>query len=300
MSLVNKEHNMATLIPTSDLVRDRNYDLGNDSYDFIGKRAYGNTGEAVGTIREALTEEGGKLRYLVVEVGSWFTSKEVVVPVGLARVEDDGVYFDSLTKEQVKGMNEYRAGEEYGDEAQVADIRVLHGQDYVAPVAASGAVTAADHYQDDKLFQTPTRLQLLEERLMVNKERYVAGSVQVGKKVETRTENINVGLQHEEVVIERRPVTDARPVQGNVTLGAGTETIRVDLEAERANVSKQAYVTEEIEVGKRAETEQKTYTETVGHEVLDVTKTGEVEVTGDTANVSTNAKTPDAKVSGRR
>jgi uncharacterized protein (TIGR02271 family) len=55
----------------------------------------------------------------------------------------------------------------------------------------------------------------------------------------------------------------------------------VDLEAERANVSKQAFVTEEVEVGKRTETEQKTFSDTVGREVLDVTKTGEIEVTGD-------------------
>jgi uncharacterized protein (TIGR02271 family) len=281
---------MANLIPTSDLVRDRNYDMGNDSYDFIGKKAYGNNGEHVGTVREALTEEGGKIRYFVVEVGNWFTSKEVVVPVGLARVEDDGVYFDSLTKDQVKDMNEYTLGQDYGDDAQMADIRTLRGTDYVAPATGTRTLKAADHYEDQKLFGTPTRLQLLEERLMVNKEKYQAGSVQVGKKVETRTENVNVALSHDEVVIERHPVTESRPVEGNVVLGAATDTIRVDLEAERANVSKQAYVTEEVEVGKRTETEQKTYSDTVGREVLDVTKTGEVELTGD---LKTDARNTD-------
>ena len=283
---------MTNLIPTSDLVRDRNYDMGNDSYDFIGKKAYGNNGEHVGTIREALTEEGGKIRYFVVEVGNWFTSKEVVVPVGLARVEDDGVYFDSLTKDQVKDMNEYTLGQDYGDDAQMADIRTLRGTDYVAPATGTKTLKAADHYEDKKLFGTPTRLQLLEERLMVNKEKYQAGSVQVGKKVETRTENVNVALSHDEVVIERHPVTESRPVEGNVVLGAATDTIRVDLEAERANVSKQAYVTEEVEVGKRTETEQKTYSDTVGREVLDVTKTGEVELTGD---LKTDARNTDAR-----
>ena len=104
----------------------------------------------------------------------------------------------------------------------------------------------------------------------------------VGKKVETRTENVNVDLSHDEVVIERRAVTDARPVQGNVTLGAASETIKVDLEAERANVSKQAYVTEEIEVGKRTETSTQKVSETVGREVLDVTRTGNVETTDST------------------
>ncbi|MGY2894763.1 PRC and DUF2382 domain-containing protein [Deinococcus sp. UYEF24] len=275
---------MTKLTPMSDLVRDRDYDLTGGHDTLIGLPAYGNTGEKVGTVREALTQDGGTVRYLVVEVGGWFTSKEVVVPVGLARVEDDGVYFDSLTKDQVKDMSTYVAGQDYGDEQQVSDIRTLKGTDYVAPAVATGAatVTAADHYQDEALFKTPTKLQLLEERLSVNKEKYQAGSVQIGKKVETRTENVNVDLSRDEVVINRTPLSEPRPVAGNVTLGAATDTIRVDLEAERANVSKQAYVTEEIEVGKRTETEQKTYSDTVGREVLDVTKTGEVEVIGDT------------------
>ena len=288
---------MTKLTPMSDLVRDRNYDMGGDKHsDFVGTTAYGNGGEKIGTIHEALTDDSGKLRYLVVEVGSWFTSKEVVVPVGLARLEENGVFFDSLSKDQVKNMNEYQVGQDYTDEQQVSDIRVLKGTDYMAPVAASGTVMAADHYRDEKLFSIPNRLQLLEERLMVNKEKYQAGSVEVGKRVETRTENVNVDLTHEEVVIERHPVssprpvegnvtlgavTDARPVEGNVTLGASSETIRVDLEAERANVQKQAFVTEEVEVGKRTETEQKTFTESVGREVLDVTRTGDVQVSGD-------------------
>ena len=273
---------MTKLTPMSDLVRDRNYDMGGDKHsDFVGTTAYGNGGEKIGTIHEALTDDGGKLRYLVVEVSSWFTSKDVVVPVGLARLEENGVFFDSLSKDQVKNMNEYQVGQDYTDEQQVSDIRVLKGTDYMAPVAASGTVMAADHYRDEKLFSIPNRLQLLEERLMVNKEKYQVGSVEVGKRVETRTENVNVDLTHEEVVIERHPVSSPRPVEGNVTLGASSQTIRVDLEAERASVQKQAYVTEEVEIGKRSETEQRTFSDTIGKEVLEVTKTGDVEMSGD-------------------
>ena len=272
---------MTKLTPLSELVRDRNYDLSGDQLNVVGQTAYGVGGERVGTVRELLAQDGGQIRYVVLDVGGWFSTKEVVVPVGLARMEDDGVYFDSLTKEQVKGMSEYTAGMEYGDEAQVSDIRVLSGTGYQAP-AGVAQPTAADHYQDVAMFQTPQKLQLLEERLLVNKEKYQAGSVEVGKRVETRTENVNVELNREELVIERHAVSEPRPVEGNVTLGAATETIRVDLEAERATATKQAYVTEEVEVGKRTETEQKTFSETVGKEVLEVNRTGDVAVSGDT------------------
>ncbi|PNY79520.1 PRC and DUF2382 domain-containing protein [Deinococcus koreensis] len=272
---------MTKMTPLSDLVRDRNYDLSGTHEAVIGQAVYGSGGEKIGTVRELLAEDGGKIRYIVVEVGSWFTSREVVVPVGMARMEDDGVYLDSLTKDQVKGMTAYEPGMDYNDEAQVSDIRTLTGDAYVAPAAASATPRAADHYSDEKMFTTPQRLQLLEERLLVNKEKYVAGSVEVGKRVETRTENVNVDVSHEEVVIERRAVSEPRPVEGNVTLGAATETIRVDLEAERATAQKQAYVTEEVEIGKRTETQQQTISDTVGREVLDVTRTGEVAVSGE-------------------
>jgi len=296
-------------------------------YDPTGKNAYGMDGHKIGSVRGAMVEpDTGRLRYLIVDVGGWFVSKEVLVPVGMARVEDDGVYFDNLNKDQVKEMREYRYGQDYDYDAQTNDERVLRGSSYGEKTAyrnedsmtlgaetvtdrdmtvtggtttgitsgvtsgmATDAVTSGstarryeyrDTDQTDTMFKTPNRLQLLEERLSVDKDRYVAGSVEIGKHVETRQQQVNVELQHEELVIERRPVTDGRVVEGNVTLGADREVLRVELEAERADVRKQAFVTEEVEVGKRVETEQRTFTETVGREVLDVNQNGNVDVHG--------------------
>lgn len=260
------------LIRLSDLNQDNQMDLsGEGVYNPSGNTAYGANGEKVGTVRDALVDpSSGRIRMLILDVGGWFSAKEVVVPVGEARFDDNGVYFDNLTKNQVQAMSEYRMDQTYTNDAMMADERVLRGTQ-----------TDEASYRE-RAYQTPDRLQLLEERLVVNKDRIQAGSVQIGKHVETRQEQVNVGLEREEVTIERRAVTDARPVEGAV-LGSGSQTISVDLEAERASVSKQAYVTEEVEIGKRTVTEQQTVTETVGREVLDVNKTGSVEMRdGDT------------------
>lgn len=283
---------MSRLIPLSDLVRDHNYDLPGDQ-NVIGQTAYGSGGERIGTVRELLAEDGGKIRSLVLDVGGWFSTKEVVVPVGLARIEDDGVYFDSLTKDQVKGMTEYRAGTEYTYETQAADERVLRGGTETVPMVTmpDGGYNYRDEDAADTMYKTPQKLQLLEERLQVNKQRAVAGSVEIGKRVETRTENVNVGLEREELVIERTAVTEPRPVSGPVTLGDATQTLRVDLEAETAQLNKQAFVTEEVEIGKRTVTEQQTLSDTVGREVLDVTKSGEVTMQGDARVAGQEAKT---------
>lgn len=273
----------ATLIRLSELSNDASYNLNDENvYNPVGHPAYGYGGDKVGTVRDALVEpDSGRIRYLLVDVGGWFSSKEVLVPVGHARIDDQGVYFDNLTKDQVKEMSEYREGEMYSSDSMDRDERVLRGVDTGTTTTTDTTVTDTDRtdYQR-RAYQTPDRLQLLEERLVVNKDRFKAGSVQIGKRVETHQESVSVPLQREEVVIERHAVSDARPVEG-VVLGEGTQTMNVDLEAERANVSKQAYVTEEISVGKRSVTETQTVTDTVGREVLDVNKTGDVKLSDD-------------------
>ena len=261
----------ASLIRLSELHGDATYNLNDNAvYNPVGATAYGSGGDKVGTIRDALVEpESGRIRYFLVDVGGWFSSKEVLVPVGYARTDDHGVYFDNLTKDQVREMSEYREGQAYTEDMMDTDARVLRG------------TQSTEEYQQ-RAYQTPDRLQLLEERLVVNKDRFKAGSVQIGKRVETRQETVAVPLEREEVVIERHAVDGSRPVDGAV-LGQGTQVMNVDLEAERANVSKQAYVTEEVSVGKRTVTDTQQVTETVGREVLEVNQTGDVRTTADSA-----------------
>ncbi|RJF73627.1 DUF2382 domain-containing protein [Deinococcus cavernae] len=281
--------NQESLIRLSEL-NTTDYNL-NDVYNPVGGTAYGYNGEKIGSVRDALVEPStGRIRFLLVDVGGWFSSKEVLVPVGYSRIDDTGVYFDNLTKDQVKAMSEYREGQAYSTDMMDTDERVLRGVNDVDTAqyrerVVSGKDTEVANYRQ-QAYATPDRLQLLEERLVVNKDRFKAGSVQIGKRVETHQETVQVPLTREEVVIERHAVSDGRPVEGAV-LGAASQTMTVELEAERANVSKQAYVTEEVSLGKRAVTETQTVTDTIGKEVLEVNKTGEVTMTDGTRGMTT-------------
>ena len=148
---------MARLIPVTELIRDHNYDLG-ETYDIVGRPAYAHGGEKVGTVRDLLTDDSGRTRYFVLDVGSWFTAKEVMVPVGAARIEDDGIYFDQLTKDQVKNMSTYTAGQEYTYDNQVEDVRVLYGADKAHQQSTPGEFV---YREDDDTYRTPQRLQQL-------------------------------------------------------------------------------------------------------------------------------------------
>ncbi|MBX9628360.1 MAG: YsnF/AvaK domain-containing protein [Gemmataceae bacterium] len=118
-------------------------------------------------------------------------------------------------------------------------------------------------------------IQLREERLKVSKHREAAGDVTVRKEVITENKQVTVPVEREEVVIERRPA--------HGTAAAGdirAETIRVPVSEERVDVSKEAVVTEEVNVGKRKVTDQKTVGGTVKKEEVRVEETGNVDVKG--------------------
>jgi uncharacterized protein (TIGR02271 family) len=123
-------------------------------------------------------------------------------------------------------------------------------------------------------------IQLREERLKVNKTPVQAGEVRVGKRVVSERQTIDVPVEREEVVIERRPAS-GRAAEGIAAgdIGAGQE-VRVPVREEQVNVSKEAVVTEEVSVGKRKVRDTKHVAATVRKEELAVDEEGVVKVKG--------------------
>ncbi|ABE74061.1 DUF2382 domain-containing protein [Psychrobacter cryohalolentis] len=258
---------MSQLIRLRDIQATHRDLIGDDYYDPTGKTAFGVNEEKIGKIEGALVEDTtGRIRYLIVDAGGWFSSKEVLVPAGLARIVGDDVFFDSLTKSQVEAMEVYDHDYQYSYKEQYERDR----QAFVADsIPEAERMEIADHNYD-----APNTLDLLEERLTVNKDRIVAGLVKVGKHVVTEERNVNVDLEEEHANIERTNVN--RPTERRIGDIDGNETIEVELEAERAHVNKETYVTEEVNVGKTTERHTETIVDTIQREELDVDNNGNV------------------------
>ena len=258
---------MSQLIRLRDIQATHRDIIGDDYYDPTGKAAYGANEEKIGKIEGALVEEAtGRIRYLIVDAGGWFSSKEVLVPAGLARIVGDDVFFDTLTKAQVEAMEEYDHDYQYSYREQAERDR----QAFIADtVPAEERVEVKDNFYD-----APNTLELLEERLTVNKDRVVAGLVSVGKHVVSENRAVDVELEEEHAHIERTEVN--RPTDRRIGDDVGQDSVQVELEAERANVSKETYVTEEVNVGKTTERHTETINETIQREELDVDRDGNV------------------------
>jgi uncharacterized protein (TIGR02271 family) len=150
------------------------------------------------------------------------------------------------------------------------------------PVPSSSQARSAsyDHKtytyeQDPSLYQMNdqdhSHLRLYEERLVVNKGRRQTGEVAIGKRVETETARASVPVERERVVIERIPLQDRGTIvtPGNADFREG-EVAHLQVYEETADISKQAFVREEVNIRKEVERDIVDATETLRREELDV------------------------------
>jgi uncharacterized protein (TIGR02271 family) len=82
-----------------------------DGDDIKGYDVYAaNNDEKIGHVDDALVDESGYFRYLVIDTGFWVFGKQVLIPIGRCRVDNENnrIYAMGLeTKEQAEQLPEY-------------------------------------------------------------------------------------------------------------------------------------------------------------------------------------------------
>ncbi|WP_293337454.1 DUF2382 domain-containing protein [Microcoleus sp. CAWBG58] len=250
----------------------------------------GDSDEKVGTVYDALVDETGRFRYLVVDTGIWIFGKKVLLPIGSARFDYGAhrVYATGLrSKAQAEQLPAYNELEplDYDREEQVRGIYRNPGTAAAAAPVASTATPASydrsnySYDMDRPLYETNEQnhqnLKLYEERLIANKNRAKTGEVAVGKRVETETARASVPIEKERVVIERvTPVEAGRVVSvGDADFQSG-EVARIEVYEETADIHKEAYVREEVNVRKEVVRSTVDAEETLRREELDIQTDG--------------------------
>lgn len=121
---------------------------------------------------------------------------------------------------------------------------------------------------DDSLTEEE-KIQLHEERVRVDKENVQAGEVKVNKHVETDRQEFDVPVEREEVVIERRDV-DGAPTKGSFSDTDDVDEVRIPVNEERVNVTKDNVVDEEVVIKKEKHQDVEHVSEDVKREEVDV------------------------------
>lgn len=250
---------------------------------------YTEGGVKVGSVADALVDQDGRFRYLVIETDFETFGKKILLPIGLARINYalQRVYVDGLSKQQVEMLPEYNEN-------------LIVNEDYEESVRGVFRPTNSDviydrntytYQQEPNLYdlneQNHQTLKLYEERLIANKRRIKTGEVAVSKHIETETAKVTVPVTKERVVIERVPVTEASPVVDAKELQFQEgEVARIEVYEETPEIRKEAFVREEVRVTKLVERDTVEAEETIRREELDINTTGELHI--DNASTTRN------------
>lgn len=221
-----------------------------------------------------------------------------LIPVGSVQLDDrhDDVLVSGYTLEQVAGLPRYAggAGRTIGRDYESSLVDRHRARGVGGAVAAAGAAVAAgaekvkdavagdahahdyehDDYNDQRLYASrragltdeQRRLVLAREELAVGKRQTSAGEVELRKTVESAPVREQVQLRHDEVTVERRPVTDPSAVGSEPQIRE--DEIRIPVMEEQVVMQKVLVPREEIIVRRSAVVENQTVQDTVRRERL--------------------------------
>jgi uncharacterized protein (TIGR02271 family) len=147
------------------------------------------------------------------------------------------------------------------------------------PSAASSSRNAYTYEQEPSLYQMNEqehqRFRLYEERLIANKSRRQTGEVAIGKRVESETARVSVPVEKERIVIERQtPEAVGSMVNSSDLDFKEGEVVHMRVYEETADITKQAFVREEVNIRKEVERDTVDVTETLRREELEVDVNG--------------------------
>ncbi len=89
---------------------DVDYKSSFDGNDIKGLGVYTEgSDEKIGSVSDALVDEEGHFRYLIVDLGFWIFGKKVLLPVGRSRIDysADRVYAVGMTRQQAEDLPEF-------------------------------------------------------------------------------------------------------------------------------------------------------------------------------------------------
>lgn len=139
---------------------------------------------------------------------------------------------------------------------------------------APGAPGAADDQADVDGKQSVT---LHEERLNVGTEKVETGRVRLRKYTVSETQQVEVPVEREEVVVERVPAGE----ETGGEIADGETEAEVTLTEERPVVDKETVATEQVNIGTRTVQDTETVSGEVGREEVDITDADGRPVEGD-------------------
>ncbi|WP_216900152.1 PRC and DUF2382 domain-containing protein [Nocardia alni] len=233
----------------------------------IGNTVYDSAGDKIGKVKKIyINDTTGAPTWAAVSTGMF--SKDSMVPLAGARHQpDEGTLQIGVDKEHVKsaphldddGRITHSAEQElfahYGVDPKRAGWNA-YGRQQIRP----GTDAPMTHgRRDEGMIRS-------EERLDIGTERTEAGTARLHKHVVTENQTVDVPVTHEEVHLEREPITDPSQVRSREM---GDQEQEVILHEDRVTVHKESVPVERVRLAVDEVEERETVSDTVRKERID-------------------------------
>jgi uncharacterized protein (TIGR02271 family) len=246
-------------------------------------------GEKIGSVKRVwLDGQTGDPLWASVHTGL-FGLKESFVPLQRAELTKDELRVP-VNKEQVKESPKIEAANDHMSDEEQAALYQHYGfgpqggdptrgqqqrrpgmsqQPGEYPNRARPGQQATHDQQSRRGVRGGEAMTRSEEQLKVGTERVETGRVRLVKHVVTEEQQMSVPVSHEEVRIEREPITDAN--RGNLRdTRIGEAQQEMTLHAEKPVVRKETTPVEQVRIGKETVRDQETVAGTVRKEQIDL------------------------------
>lgn len=185
-------------------------------------------------------------------------------------------------RERLREHESYFANIAHGDEKLVlveTDALADQATEILRRNGGRIETEAASRFAESK--DTFERIVLRDEKLIAHKEDVETGEVRLRKEVITETKTIEVPVEREVVVVERRDLSTgetgvADQMHASASELEAGEVVRIPVSEQRVNVEKRSVPREEIVVGKRTVKETKQMSDEVKREEARIESKGRV------------------------
>jgi uncharacterized protein (TIGR02271 family) len=246
----------------------------NDAQQYVGRTAVDLEGSKIGKIGQVyLDDRSGEPLWVTVSTGL-FGSRESFAPISGARFDGENVRL-TVSKDTIKDAPNVDDDEHISDSEQDALYRYYgYTGDQAADQAgqagyAQDTTETASGRAGGRSAGTDDAMTRSEERLNVGKETVQAGRARLRKHVVTENVTQTVPVSHEEVRVEREPITDANRDAAVSGEPISEDEHEVSLRAERPVVDKEAVPVERVRLATDTVTEDAQVNESVRKERID-------------------------------
>jgi uncharacterized protein (TIGR02271 family) len=231
---------------------------------FAGYTVYDSNHEKIGKVDDLFLDGNDQPEYIGVKMG-FLGTHSTLIPFEMATVDDERkTIVLSTDKETTKNGPSFNDDREITSEFEI-EVYSYYGLQQSGSTEERGAAYSGTTHGTDVDERDELRVQRTEEELAAGTREVEAGSMRIRKRVRTDREQIEVPTRHEEVSVERVPVSGAA-----TEAEMGEAEVVVPVTKEEVVVGKRAVVKEEVRVRKDVVEDTEVVEEDVRREEIDV------------------------------